>query len=51
MKITVNGSNGRMGCEVVKMLLDEVRGCTLAAAADVNASDAASAAVITFFAN
>lgn len=41
MKITVNGSNGRMGCEVVKMLLDEVRGCTLAAAVDVNAPEAA----------
>ena len=42
MRIIVNGSNGRMGKEVVKLLLDGVRGCTLAAAVDINPPASAS---------
>lgn len=37
MKIIINGSSGRMGSEIVKLALSGYKGCSLAAAVDINA--------------
>ncbi len=41
MKLIINGSNGRMGREVVKLALEGYRGSSLAAAVDINVPTAA----------
>lgn len=41
MKIIVNGSNGKMGRELIRLLKEGYRGCTLAAAVDINVPEKA----------
>ncbi len=36
MRVIINGSNGRMGREVVRLALEGYRGCSLAAAVDIS---------------